>query len=389
MKKGICIFILLITLSMSVPSHAQTNYSHSLVQGNTITFYDPTYNGIPINTNAKTSKQWAAELGYGDGYKVSILTECFNPSETVPNCLSWGPDETAGYNYGTWEVHDCAYDNWAWDGCNLRVVAVRVEVVQIVQIDIQPDSDLNLINCRHENGVVTVALLTTDTLDVATVDHSTVAFENASVTHVHPTTGKVRRIEQDVDGDGDIDLIFQFRFGDTDLTCASPEATLLGQTFDGLKIMGTAAVRMVPYGIDGCHEESHPAWKWEGQWMLYYTDAASGGVLASYPARNSEQDVYAEFEFLAEGFGLVYHKGPYGGIANVYLDNMDTPYTQLDMYAVEDRWLGDAVLVVDGLDPTVEHLLRIVPAEEKNIQSLGYAIGLDRIDLPAFRDCSQ
>ena len=51
-----------------------------------------------------------------------------------------------------------------------------------------------------------------------------------------------------MDGDGDIDLVFHFRLGDTGLTCSSIEGTLTGQTFDGKPIEGTDAVRMVDGG---------------------------------------------------------------------------------------------------------------------------------------------
>ncbi|NIM48758.1 MAG: hypothetical protein GTN78_10340, partial [Gemmatimonadales bacterium] len=84
-----------------------------------------------------------------------------------------------------------------------------------VDIDIKPGSDPNSINCNNENGVVTVAILTTEDFDALTVDHATVTFEGASETHVDKKTGEPRRHEEDVDGDGDTDLVLHFRFGDT------------------------------------------------------------------------------------------------------------------------------------------------------------------------------
>jgi hypothetical protein len=48
-----------------------------------------------------------------------------------------------------------------------------------------------------------------------------------------------------VDDDGDLDLIFHFRLGDTQLTCEFTEATLRGETFDGQAIIGTDLIRMV------------------------------------------------------------------------------------------------------------------------------------------------
>ena len=63
--------------------------------------------------------------------------------------------------------------------------------------------------------------------------------------HVNRRSGEARRHEEDVDNDGDTDLLLHFRRGDTDLTCDSTQGTLLGETFDGIAIGGTDSVRMV------------------------------------------------------------------------------------------------------------------------------------------------
>lgn len=120
--------------------------------------------------------------------------------------------------------------------------------VTAVDIDIKPGSDPNSINCTDENEVIPVAILTTDDFDAMTVGHTTVTFGGASETHVDKKTGEPRRHEEDVDADGDIDLVFHFRLGDTALTCESIEGTLTGETFDGQAIEGSDAVRMVEGG---------------------------------------------------------------------------------------------------------------------------------------------
>ncbi|UCG12558.1 MAG: hypothetical protein JSU72_19055 [Deltaproteobacteria bacterium] len=117
-----------------------------------------------------------------------------------------------------------------------------------VQVDIKPGSDPNSINCNNQKGVIAVAILTTDVFDATTVDHTTVTFEGASETHVNKKTGEPRLHEEDVDGDGDADLVFHFRFGDTNLTCDSTAATLTGETFDGMPIEGADSINMVSKG---------------------------------------------------------------------------------------------------------------------------------------------
>jgi len=124
-------------------------------------------------------------------------------------------------------------------GIDNIVVEASTEIE--VDIDIKPGT----INCNRENGVIAVAILTTEDFDATTVDHTTVLFEGTSETHVDKKSGEAPRHEEDVDGDGDTDLVFHFRVGETGLTCSSTEGTLIGETFDGQAIEGTDAIRMV------------------------------------------------------------------------------------------------------------------------------------------------
>lgn len=124
-------------------------------------------------------------------------------------------------------------------------VAITPLLVVQVAIDIKPGSDPNSVNCMDNGGLIPMVILTTSDFDALTVDHGTVTFEGATETHVNQKTGGHRRHEEDVDGDGDIDLMFHFRLGDTGLDCASTEGTLSGETFDGQAIEGTDAIRMV------------------------------------------------------------------------------------------------------------------------------------------------
>lgn len=84
------------------------------------------------------------------------------------------------------------------------------------------------------NGVVPVALLTTDDFDATTVDHSTVRFGDAAETHRN--RNGVLRHEEDFDGDGDIDLLFHFRASETGYDCSTADTALTGSTFGGMLI---------------------------------------------------------------------------------------------------------------------------------------------------------
>jgi len=128
---------------------------------------------------------------------------------------------------------------------SLTVLERIISISEPLALDIKPGSDPNSINCNNDQGVITVAILTTDDFDATTVDHTTVTFEGASETHVNRRSGEARRHEEDVDGDGDTDLVLHFRLGDTTLTCGSTEGSLTGVTFGGMAIELTDSVRMV------------------------------------------------------------------------------------------------------------------------------------------------
>lgn len=103
-------------------------------------------------------------------------------------------------------------------------------------IDIKPGSDPNSINLKSK-GVVPVALLTTDSIDASDVDPVTVLFASAA---------PLRWAMEDVDSDGDMDMLFNFEAQELDLTGDSTEAFLIGYTYGGEFIWGKDTVNIVP-----------------------------------------------------------------------------------------------------------------------------------------------
>lgn len=113
-----------------------------------------------------------------------------------------------------------------------------VEVTTLtVAIDIKPGSDPNSINPRSR-GVIPVAILTTDTFDATTVDETTVLF-GATGTEAAP----VHVALEDVDDDGDTDMILHFNTQDTGIQCGDTSASLTGETFDGQMIQGSDSIK--------------------------------------------------------------------------------------------------------------------------------------------------
>ena len=139
-----------------------------------------------------------------------------------------------------------------------------VENVGVATVPRSVDINVEGRVCRKGNGVIAVQLLSTPDFDATTVDHTTVTLGDASETHVDKRTGLARRHEEDVDKDGDIDLVFHFRFNETGLPCDPEVVPFNGATFDGQGITAggsdAALVRDFPIGQDWTGTESLTFW---------------------------------------------------------------------------------------------------------------------------------
>jgi uncharacterized delta-60 repeat protein len=107
-----------------------------------------------------------------------------------------------------------------------------------VSVDVKPDSSNNVIPLQA-NGVIPVAILTTDAFDAASVDPSSVCFGSASDPTARDCSAKQGTGHlQDVNGDARTDLLLQYETPQTGIRPGDTQACLTGQTYGGVSIEG-------------------------------------------------------------------------------------------------------------------------------------------------------
>jgi hypothetical protein len=105
-----------------------------------------------------------------------------------------------------------------------------------IAIDIKPGKYPNRISPSSQGNLL-VAILTTPNFSAAVVETNTVLF-GATGTEAAPLKSAL----QDLDRDGDKDLILLFRIDETNISCGDHFAFLTGETVDGQRIVGSDSI---------------------------------------------------------------------------------------------------------------------------------------------------
>ncbi len=218
--------------SFNVRVDGTTVFSEVFALRSGSTDYNPPA-GVYLGDVHASNPLWGSWLwcsGYDMGLEPSFLGIPHSASTLTVEFFGSGP------NYS----QDSRDESWAID--NLQV-SLTVPEFTLVSIDIKPGSDPNSINLGS-NGNIPVAIFGTDTFDVTTVDPATIMLADAGV-KARGKKGDLMSSFEDVNEDGLLDLLIHIDTQSLVLSDDDVEALLTGETFDGLSISGTDAIRIV------------------------------------------------------------------------------------------------------------------------------------------------
>lgn len=180
---------------------------------------------------------------YGTSFFVNDVpcsADWFVPAEGVMTMLT-----------GVYENEEPIYLEFYGTGTvPVYLVDVVADVLDVA-IDIKPGSDTNPINLKSK-GLVPVAVLSANGFVASTVNPQSVRLGDAAPppagVEPPPPAAPLRWTMEDVDSDGDKDMLLHFRTEDLAivLTESTTEVKLTGQTTDETEIEGTDVVQIVP-----------------------------------------------------------------------------------------------------------------------------------------------
>ncbi len=194
---------------------------------------------------------YAGTIGSGQkiqvdaGATVTVYGTNFTDSQGTIDSDKWTPHGGSDTLTGTYANGNGDPINLLfWSDVPISLVDTAGSSAIDVQIDIKPGTYPNPIN-PGSNGLIPVAILTDGDFDAETVDLDTVTLAGREVA-VRGKADKMMARMEDVDDDGDLDLMLQVDTQSEGAVWASGPVTLYGETKDGQRIQGTDSVIVVP-----------------------------------------------------------------------------------------------------------------------------------------------
>ncbi len=181
---------------------------------------------------ANTNGGWSGDIG------EATATDICDSSVDI---LNDAPDV---FPLGDTTVEWCATDDEGLETCDSTQI-INVKPLP-VDIDIKPASDPNSINVKS-NGVVPVAILGSDTIDVTLIDVTSLAFGPSGATPAHDLTDAdiySSHLEDVPVIDGITDLVSHYKQKQIGLSSGDTEACITGTYDGGIPFEGCDAVNI-------------------------------------------------------------------------------------------------------------------------------------------------
>ena len=116
--------------------------------------------------------------------------------------------------------------------------AIEFSSVLTIALDVKPGSAENPVNPKS-NGIIQVAILGTNGFDASTIDQASLRFGPGQA------LAEGRGHLEDVNGDGQLDLVLHFRTQDSGIQCGDTSVSITGQTVNGTPIQGSDSITTV------------------------------------------------------------------------------------------------------------------------------------------------
>lgn len=238
-----------VKLTIEFPGGASESYEFPITGGTSAYIDLDEPNSIIDSTSYGYTHQYGYGSFYGYGhissYGYGYYQDGYGYGFYGPQKLRWKATfiNTALLPQGEYTVTVEVQSDGVWWGgepteTTFTITPPPAPPVETLLIDIKPGSYPNSINPGSQ-GRIPVAILTNETFDATTVDPTTVRFGPNNAKAAHSAI-------EDVDGDGDLDMILHFRTQETGIEHGDTEAILTGETRGGISIEGTDTIRTVP-----------------------------------------------------------------------------------------------------------------------------------------------